>query len=364
MPLVQRVDGYAPIRDYGVIGDGRTCALVARDGAIDWLCLPNVDSPSTFARILDPERGGAFLLSPVEPFETEQSYVSGTNVLRTTFRTASGTARITDAMTLTDVAFISPLREVVRKVEALEGRVRFEWSVTPRFIYGRRDVNLSQRYGRPFFFAGKDGLAVSTWGAGETEFRDRAVGGEFELGPQETALFSLSAAFKEPVILPGRDDTERRLERAERFWAEWSGRVQHDGRWRDQVVRSALVLKLLVFAPSGAIVAAPTTSLPLLLGARRQLDARSPSSPWIPPGGDRVLLVDHARVANNAASLAGALPRGRCDERGGENAGRVFRLPSLEAGPRRQRRRPSDPARCVRLAARRRCSVRRCRLSP
>jgi len=274
MPLVQRVDGYAPIRDYGVIGDGRTCALVARDGAIDWLCLPNVDSPSTFARILDPERGGAFLLSPVEPFETEQSYVSGTNVLRTTFRTASGTARITDAMTLTDVAFISPLREVVRKVEALEGRVRFEWSVTPRFIYGRRDVNLSQRYGRPFFFAGKDGLAVSTWGAGETEFRDRAVGGEFELGPQETALFSLSAAFKEPVILPGRDDTERRLERAERFWAEWSGRVQHDGRWRDQVVRSALVLKLLVFAPSGAIVAAPTTSLPECYGGGRNWDYR------------------------------------------------------------------------------------------
>jgi GH15 family glucan-1,4-alpha-glucosidase len=274
MPPVERVDGYAPIRDYGIIGDGRTCALVARDGAIDWLCLPNVDSPSTFARILDPERGGAFLLSPAEPFETEQSYVEGTNVLTTTFRTASGTARITDAMTLTDVSLISPLRELVRKVEAVEGRVRFDWSVTPRFNYGRREVELSQRCGRPFFFAGKDGLAVSTWGAGETEFRDRAVGGEVELGARETALFSLSAAFKEPVILPGRDDTERRLERTERFWADWSGRVQYDGRWREHVVRSALVLKLLVFSPSGAIVAAPTTSLPEWYGSDRNWDYR------------------------------------------------------------------------------------------
>jgi GH15 family glucan-1,4-alpha-glucosidase len=274
MPLVQRVDGYAPIRDYGVIGDGRTCALVAQDGAIDWLCLPNVDSPSTFARILDAERGGAFLLSPAEPFESEQSYVEGTNVLRTTFRTGSGTAAVTDAMTLTDVSLISPLREVVRKVEALDGRVRFAWSVTPRFMYGRREVELAKRYGRPFFFAGKDGLAVSIWGAAEPEFRDRAVGGEFELGPRETALFSLSAAFKEPVILPGRDDTERRLERTERFWADWSGRVQYDGRWREHVVRSALVLKLLVFSPSGAIVAAPTTSLPEWYGGDRNWDYR------------------------------------------------------------------------------------------
>lgn len=274
MPPVQRVDGYAPIRDYGVIGDGRTCALVARDGAIDWLCLPNVDSPSTFARILDPQDGGAFLLSPAEAFESEQNYVDGTNILTTTFVTASGTGRVTDAMTLTDVSLISPFREVVRKVEALEGRVKFRWSITPRFMYGRREVKLARRNGRPFFFAGKDGLAVSTWGTGDPEFRDRAVGGEFELDPQETALFSLSAAFKEPVILPGRDDTERRLERTERFWSDWSGRLQYDGRWREHVVRSALVLKLLVFSPSGAIVAAPTTSLPEWYGSGRNWDYR------------------------------------------------------------------------------------------
>ena len=177
MAPVQRVDGYAPIRDYGVIGDGRTCALVARDGAIDWLCLPNVDSPSTFARILDPQDGGAFLLAPLEAFESEQRYVDGTNVLTTTFRTSSGTARVTDAMTLTDTSLISPFREIVRKVETLEGRVRFAWSVTPQFLYGRNEAKLTKRYGRPFFCSGKDGLAVSAWGAGETEYRERSVGG-------------------------------------------------------------------------------------------------------------------------------------------------------------------------------------------
>src|SRR5438270_9337262 len=257
---MERVDGYAAIRDYAVIGDGRTCALVAQDGAIDWLCLPNLDSPSTFARLLDEKRGGAFELSPDEPFETEQVYVKGTNVLQTTFRTPSGTARVTDAMTLTDVSTISPMREIVRRIEGLEGRVRMVWQIRPRFVYGRHETKLGRRAGRPFFFAGKDAIAVNVWDAGEIEFREVAVGGEFELEPGRSALITLAGSYKEPAVLPGRDDTEQRFDRTERFWKEWSGRARYDGRWRDQVVRSALVLKLLVFAPSGAIVAAPTTS--------------------------------------------------------------------------------------------------------
>jgi GH15 family glucan-1,4-alpha-glucosidase len=271
---MERVDGYAPIRDYAVIGDGRTCALVARDGAIDWLCLPNVDSPSTFARLLDAERGGSFELCPVEPFEAEQRYADGTNVLETTFRTATGTARITDAMMLTDLSCITPMREVVRKVEALEGRPRLRWSVAPRFFYGQHEVKLERRYGRPFFVAGRDGLTVNVWDAGEIAFRDGSVGGEFEVATGRPATLSLAVTYKEPAVVPGRDDTERRLERTRRFWSEWSGRARYDGRWREQVIRSALVLKLLVFAPSGAIVAAPTTSLPESYGGIRNWDYR------------------------------------------------------------------------------------------
>jgi pentatricopeptide repeat protein len=271
---MKRVEGYAAIRDYAVIGDGRTCALVARDGAVDWLCLPNVDSPSMFARLLDTERGGAFELSPVEPFDDEQAYVEGTNVLQTTFRTASGTVRVTDAMTLTDVTRMSPMRELVRRIEALEGRLRLRWQVAPRFVYGRHETKLGRRSGRPFFSAGKDAVAVNVWDAGEIEFREGAVGGEFELEPGKGALISLAATYKEPAIMPGRDEVERRLDRTERFWNGWSGRARYDGRWRDQVVRSALVLKLLVFAPSGAIVAAPTTSLPEWYGGGRNWDYR------------------------------------------------------------------------------------------
>src|SRR6266540_495717 len=274
IPRMERVDGYAAIRDYAVIGDGRTCALVARDGAIDWLCLPNVDSPSTFARLLDAERGGAFELSPVEPFEEEQAYLDGTNVLQTTFRTASGTVRVTDAMTLTDVVSIAPMREIVRKVEALEGRVRIRWQVTPRFGYGRRETKVGRRSGRPFLFAGRDAIAVSAWDAGTIGLGDRAVGSEFELDPGQDALISLAATYKEPAVLSGRDDVERRLNRTERFWKEWGGRARYDGRWREQVVRSALMLKLLVFAPSGAIVAAPTASLPEAYGGGRNWDYR------------------------------------------------------------------------------------------
>jgi GH15 family glucan-1,4-alpha-glucosidase len=271
---MERRDGYAPIRDYGVIGDGRTCALVARDGAIDWLCLPNIDSPWVFGRLLDAEEGGAFELAPSEGFESEQRYVDGTNVLQTTFRTSGGAVRVTDLMALTDLATIAPMRELVRKVEGLEGRVELRWQVAPRFVYGTHEAELGRRSGRPFFCSHKDGVAVNAWGAGDIEFRDRAVGGTFALEAGESAVLSLAASYKEPAVLPGRDDTERRLERTVRFWQEWSGRANYEGRWREQVIRSALVLKLLVFAPSGAIVAAPTTSLPEWYGGGRNWDYR------------------------------------------------------------------------------------------
>jgi GH15 family glucan-1,4-alpha-glucosidase len=271
---MMRTGGYVPIEDYAAIGDGRTAALVARDGGIDWLCLPDFDSPSTFGRILDADRGGAFELAPLAPFETERSYVGDTNVLATTFRTAGGTVRVTDALALADRSVLSPLRELLRRVECLSGVAELAWSVAPRFDYGRVDPRLSCRAGTWVLEGAGLALAVGAWGAGEPERRGAAVAGRFTLAAGESALLGLSVAHHDPLVFDTRPAAERRLERTLEFWTRWSARTEYDGPWRDLVVRSALALKLLVFAPSAALVAAPTTSLPEWIGGKRNWDYR------------------------------------------------------------------------------------------
>jgi GH15 family glucan-1,4-alpha-glucosidase len=269
-----RLDGYAPIRDYAVIGDGRTCALVARDGAIDWLPLPNIDSPSVLAAVVDAERGGSFELRPDEAFESEHRYRNDSNVLETTFRTASGAVRVTDALVLADDARLAPMRELVRSVDVLAGSVRMRWRFTPRFDYARRQAETTLRYGRFIASCGADAVTLGPWNAGETTLADGDASGTLELEAGQTALFDLAATHGEPVVFPSRDDAERRLELTSRFWTEWVARADYDGPWRSAVVRSALALKLLCFAPSGAIVAAPTASLPEWIGGVRNWDYR------------------------------------------------------------------------------------------
>jgi GH15 family glucan-1,4-alpha-glucosidase len=269
-----RTDGYAPIRDYALLGDGRTAALVARDGSIDWLCLPNFDSPAVFAAILDAARGGSFSLAPAGPFESERGYHDGTNVLETTFRTPSGVVHVRDAMTIAAGEELVPLRELVREARCLAGRIRLEWRLEPRFEYGSGSARVRRGRGRVIATSGAHAVAVSAWGPDGTALFGDGAGGSIELEAGESALFSLSGAHKEPLVLAGREDTQRRLERTARFWRGWSARARYEGPYRDAVLRSALVLKLLIFAPSGAIVAAPTTSLPEWIRGSRNWDYR------------------------------------------------------------------------------------------
>jgi GH15 family glucan-1,4-alpha-glucosidase len=264
---------YARLRDYGAIGDGRTAALVARNGSIDWLCLPDLDSPSVFAGILDRDRGGHFALEPEAPYEVTRQYVPDTNVLETTFTTADGATRITDAMTLAGDG-LAPERELVRRVEGLSGRVPMRWSVEPRFSYGARRPRIERRGEIPVATVGGEALAVCHWSAGQPEYGRDSVSGRFEVSTGDQALIAIASAHGAPLVLTGRSQVERRLADTERFWRTWSAGRTYDGPWREAVLRSALALKLLVFAPSGAIAAAATTSLPESIGGERNWDYR------------------------------------------------------------------------------------------
>jgi GH15 family glucan-1,4-alpha-glucosidase len=268
-----RVDGYAPLRDYAAIGDGRTVALVASDGTIDWLCLPDLDSPSTFGAIVDAERGGHFALAPDMSYAATRRYIPGTNVLETTFTTEAGRVCVTDAMTLPTTG-LSPYRELVRRVEGLSGRVPLAWRLEPRLEYGAAPTRVSRRAGVPTVGKGRDALALLSWNAGEPVVGGEAVAGRFEALEGSVGHLVLSAAHQEPLVFPARDDVEERVRSTAERWREWSAGRTYEGPWREAVVRSALALKLLVFAPSGAIAAAATTSLPEEIGGERNWDYR------------------------------------------------------------------------------------------
>jgi GH15 family glucan-1,4-alpha-glucosidase len=267
-----RFDGYAAIEDYAAIGDGRTVALVAKDGSIDWLPVPHLDDPPVFASLLDAERGGRFALAPVDEFEVERRYVERTNVLETSFRTEHGEVRVTDALTTQDGALV-PWVELVRRVEGVKGEVELEWKVEPRFEYGLTETTIEPKRDGWLATCLNHALLLRAWGAGDPELAKGAVGARFAVGRKDTALLVAVVADHEPVPFPPRDEVERRLEGTCGAWRRWIDEV-YDGPWQEAVLRSALALKLLIQSPTGAIAAAATSSLPEAVGGRRNYDYR------------------------------------------------------------------------------------------
>jgi GH15 family glucan-1,4-alpha-glucosidase len=267
------VRAYVPIGDYAAIGDARTVALVARDGSVDWLCLPDLDSSSVFAAVLDADRGGRFELEPEVPAQAQRRYLPDTNVLETTFTAARGVVRVTDAMALPN-RDLGPTRELIRRIDGVAGRVPMRWRVAPAFGYGAVPPRIERRGRIPVAIGGRDALAVCSWEAGEAQTDAEAIFGRFEALEGGSALIALCAAHQEPLVFPQRGQVEARLEATSAYWRHWAGQRAYDGPWREAVIRSALALKLLFHAPSGAIAAAATASLPEEIGGERNWDYR------------------------------------------------------------------------------------------
>jgi GH15 family glucan-1,4-alpha-glucosidase len=267
-----RRDGFAPVGGYGLIGDGRSAALVAADGRVDWWAVPSMDAPPVFAAILDPA-GGSFTLEPTVPHQAERRYLPGTNVLETTFRTSGGAVHVIDALNR-DVDGPLPWTELAREVRGSVGEVPMRWRVAPGDRFGRARPWVRRHDGRPLLRLQDQEIAVVTEQAGEPRAGRAEVSGEFTARPGADALLALTAADGGPVPLPPAARVRARLRATEASWRRWSGTVEYCGPDRDLVIRSALVLKLLTYAPTRGLLAAATTSLPERIGGKRNFDYR------------------------------------------------------------------------------------------
>ncbi|WP_395819427.1 glycoside hydrolase family 15 protein [Curtobacterium flaccumfaciens] len=258
----ERTNGYVPLRSYGAIGDGRTVALIALDGRIDWLPIPSMDSPPVFASIVDAEHGGHVALRPVDDqAQVSRAYLPGTNVLVTTWTTPSGTATVTDAM-VTGVAGRLPWAEIGRCVQGVEGSVEMEWAVVPGTILNTAEPRrLDTANGTVI---GIDGVTIAIVEQGFEPVHDDGprFSGRFTTTEGSKSILTIVGTYDEPIFLPEPERTLEGVDRTIENWATWSKEFSYDGPWSDAVQRSALALKLLIFSPTGAIAAAPTTSLP------------------------------------------------------------------------------------------------------
>jgi GH15 family glucan-1,4-alpha-glucosidase len=268
-----RTDGWAPIEQYGVLGDGRTIALVAADGRVDWWPLPAMDAPPVFAAVLDPVRGGCLELRPVASFTITRRYLPDTNVLETTFHTGTGSVRATDALSVGSGGPL-PWTELVRRVEGVQGSVDMCWSVRPGTRFETAQPWSQQSGDTVVVHCGDQHMAVCCFGVGEPVLEARAATGAFTCRQGEHALLALATSDDAPLYLPGREELERRLDATVEYWRRWAAGVRYRGPWREAVRRSALALKLLQFKPTGAIAAAATTSLPERIGGDKNWDYR------------------------------------------------------------------------------------------
>ena len=267
---------YKSIGDYGIIGDLHTIALVGMDGSIDWCCLPHFDSPSVFAAILDHKQGGHFKISPTIEGNQRQMYLPETNILLTRFFQEDGVGEITDFMPVESDApgYIPTRHQIIRMVAVSRGRVRFRLECAPAFNYGRDPHTLLIRETNVIFRSQNAVLGLVS--PIPIEAREGMAFAEFTLSQGQSLTFFIEyLETSDPeTLLSTPESGEMAFRNTSAFWQRWLTQCQYSGRWRETVHRSALTLKLLTYAPTGAIVAAPTTSLPEAIGGPRNWDYR------------------------------------------------------------------------------------------
>jgi GH15 family glucan-1,4-alpha-glucosidase len=268
------MDGYLPIADHGIIGDLHTIALVGANGTIDWYCCPAFDSPSVFAAILDKDKGGHYRIAPLEDgWTSKQLYFPDTNVLITRFFTPGGVGELQAFMPIARTGEERHRHRLIRRVVAVRGSVRFRVELQPRFNYAR-DPHETLQYEHGVVFDSPS-LCLALQATTPIACDDHGVHSEFTLEAGESVTFVLEQV--ERGYIPRRYEEEETREAYERtidYWRLWLAQSRYRGRWREMVHRSALTLKLLTYQPTGAIVAAPTTSLPERVGGGRNWDYR------------------------------------------------------------------------------------------
>lgn len=265
--------GYAPISGYGLIGDGHSGGLIALDGTVDWLAAPAMDTPPFLSGILDPESGGHFRLAPTDEYTVTRRYLPGTMAIETTFTTESGSLKVTDSLNQGFEGRL-PWTELARKLEATGGPVSFSWELAPGSRLATTRPYVHDRDGAPFVVSGDLLAGLVLEGAGEPEYSRHAVGASSVIQPGEECLIALVLAKDKPLHLPRPVDVRNRLQQTIDGWSTWSQLIDYEGEHADHVVRSALTIKVLQSVDSGAIAAAPTTSLPEVIGSSRNFDYR------------------------------------------------------------------------------------------
>lgn len=303
LPAAPDRPGYLPIAEHGVIGDLRTVALVGTDGSIDWCCWPRFDSPSVFAAVLDAARGGRFRISPVAACTAKQLYFPDTNVLITRFLCPRGVVELQDLMPVPASDDAHAPQRIVRRLVCVRGRMRLRVECDPRFGYGREDhVTIIGEHGALFCAPSLD-LALSS--PVPLTRAGTGVSAEIELRAGESATFVLAEPVEgDAAPAPTPEESEAVLDVTVEYWLAWVARSRYSGRWRERVNRSALALKLLTYAPTGAIVAAPTTSLPEQLGGGRNWDYRFT---WIRDSAFTLDALIRLGFTDEAAGFAGFL---------------------------------------------------------